>query len=139
MANLIGNACALYYNTGSYGTPAYTQIETLVSDSLSLAMAAIDTTSKDSNNWMRNIAGVRTWSTDFEAHIDTGSTAQEKVIDDFLTSTQVLTKIEYKTSNSSKYSGDCLATDYTLTNAYNDSQKVSGTLLGDGALTQAAA
>lgn len=139
MAEVIGTGCKLYYNTGSYATPSFTSIESLISDSLNITMALIDTTDKDSGNWTDGIAGPRSWTTDFEAHINTGSTAQEKIIDDFLTSTQVLTKIEYKTSNSSKYYGDCFATDYSLSNSFSDSQRVSGTLSGTGALAQAAA
>ena len=134
-----GSGCKLWYNTGPYATPAFNSVEALISDGLSLTMAAIDVTSKDSGNWTEIIAGPRSWSSDFEAHVYTGSTAQEKIIDDALTSTQVLSKIEYKTSNSSKYYGDVLATDVNWTNPFADSQKIAGTLSGDGPLAQAAA
>jgi predicted secreted protein len=138
MSKLIGSACKLYYNSASYATPTYTGMEGLISDTLDLTMAPIDVTDKDDGLWRKYIAGIRDWTASFEARLDTGSVAQEKMIDDFLASTQVLTKIEYKTSNSSKYSGDCLGTSWSLSNAFDAEQKVSGTLTGDGALTQAA-
>jgi predicted secreted protein len=138
MAHVQGTGCKIYYDTDGGATPVFTSIEGLITDSLNVTQAIIDTTDKDSGNWGDHITGIRGWTTDFEAHIDTGSTAQEKVIDDLLIATQVIAKIEYKTSNSSKYSGSCSCTDYSLSNAFNDSQKVSGTLTGTGALTQAA-
>lgn len=109
------------------------------STTLNVTMSPIQVTDKDSNDYDEFLAGVRGWSFDFAARGDTGSSAQDGFIDDMIATTQVLSKVEWKTFDSNKYTGDFYATSLSISSAFDGAIEVTGTGTGTGAITQAAA
>lgn len=134
-----GTACRLYYNVGSFGSPSYGSLDGEFTSDLNWSMSPIDTTDKDSGNYSESIAGIRNWSVSATGHVDEGTAVWDKIVDDCLTSTQVLTKLEYSQVDSVKYSGSCWGTDFSISAPHDAAVDVALTLTGTGALTQSAA
>ena len=140
MAHEKGNGLRFYWNVGTYGAPSYvTALEGEQSTDLNVSMSPIITTDKDDNDWENSLNGVRTWSMNFAARGDTGSSAQDKFITILTDNPQLLSKVEWKTFDGNKYYGDVWGTNLTIAGAYDGAIEVTGTATGSGALTQAAA
>lgn len=140
MAHEGGETIKAYYNVGTYATPSFaTAMEGEISGGLTFTMTPRETTDKGDANWATFIAGIRNWTIECSGHIDNSNTAFDKVMDDALTSTQVLTKIEFKTIDSNKYSGDIWQTTIGLNGSHDGVQDFNFSFQGTGVLSQAAA
>ena len=138
MAHEDGIGLKAYYNTNTYATPTFTAVEGEVTSTLSLSMSPKDTTDKDDNNYTTSLPGIRGWTISGTAREDTGSSAQDQIIDDAVASSQVLSKVEFKTVNSNKFSGDVYATDISMEAGHDGVITFGFTLTGTGALSYAA-
>ena len=139
MSKTGGESFRTYYNTGTYATPVHTiALEGEVTTDVSISMATRETTDKGDGNFKTSIAGIRTWSVSGTGHVDDSNTAYDKIIDDMLTATQVLSKVIVKTLDSNKFSGDVWQTAFGNTADVAGVADYSYTLEGTGTLTYAA-
>lgn len=140
MAHPAGTACKLYPNTGTYATPVYTALEGELTSEINIAHAPRDTTDKDDNDWRTYIKGIRDVTGSFTARGDSGNSAQDQWIDDIAHATAVpLTKMEWKTFDSNKYSADIFPTGCVINSDLEDVVGISGDWVATGPITQAAA
>lgn len=103
---------------------------------VNFAMAIIDITSRDSNWWMEHLAGLRSWTIDFDALFLEDDTAEQNLEDSYINHTSLAIIITTPAGNT--YSGTCFLTSYSFEGPYSAESTASGTLNGSGALSSTA-
>jgi len=103
---------------------------------LNLSMDLIDITSRDSSWWMNHLAGLRSWTIDFDAlymEDDTAEQSIEAMYFDHQSAAIIIT-----TPAANTYSGTCFLTSYSFEGPYSAESTASGTLNGSGELESTA-
>lgn len=132
-----GTVFKAWPNIGSYAAPSYTSLEGETSMSFEVSTAMIDVTNKSSSNNRRILAGVRSSTYNVTMVYDEDATAPAQIITDILAGT--LTKVELKTLDTYKYSGDGYFSNVQITSDHDGAVTMTATFEFDGAVTQAAA
>ncbi len=92
----------------------------------------LDTTTKDSNGWLENEAGMKEWGVDCDGLLikdDVGFTALETA---FNNGDKVTVEVGLPSGN--KYSGDAVITDLPIEAPYDDAVSYSASFAGSGPL-----
>lgn len=128
----VGKDFLLYVNTNDT-TPVWTLIGGQRSSNLSRTADSIDTSHKTSGGWKSSKAGLRGWSIDLDGLVllqDEGLQALEAAFDQGL---EVNVKFEYPDK---KYrTGWAAITDLSIDTPHDGEASVSGTLEGNGPLS----
>jgi len=104
--------------------------------SLSLSMDIIDTTSRDSSWWMNHLAGLRSWTIDFDALYLEDDDAEQNVENMYFNHESAAIIITTPAGNT--YSGTCFLTSYSFEGPYSAESTATGTLNGSGELESTA-
>lgn len=104
------------------------------SGSLSRTAEEIDASHKTSGGWASTLAGLRSWSLDMEAIYLAGDEGAKFLEAAFLEGKQVHIKFEYP--NKSYVTGWGSITDLSLDTSHDDVATISGTINGDGPLSE---
>jgi TP901-1 family phage major tail protein len=130
MAKMPGYMGGIYTNDGSAVKIAQVRDATL-----SIEASEIDVTSFDSNGWVENIAGLKSWSVDAEALFDPADASQQDVYDALVEGTALSIQLFPKDAASQKgYAGTVIVTSFEVGVPLDDAVTVSLTLTGSGAL-----
>jgi TP901-1 family phage major tail protein len=107
-----------------------------ITSSVNLSANMIDVTTKDSSGWNENIAGLKSWSIDFEGLSDLAdSDSFDRPFDQLVAGTAVTAWIgEADNTAGVRYEGSALVSDISLTAPNDEALGYSGTLTGTGAL-----
>ena len=119
---------------GTTENPTWTLVGGQRSGSLSRTAEEIDASHKTSGGWSSTIAGLRSWSLDMEAIYLAGDEGAKFLEAAFLAGKQVFIKFEYP--NKSYVTGWGSITDLSLETSHDDVATISGTISGDGALSE---
>lgn len=103
---------------------------------LNLSMDIIDITSRDSSWWMNHLAGLRSWTIDFDALYLEDDTAEQNIENMYFN--QESAAIIITTPAGNTYSGTCFLTSYSFEGPYSAESTASGTLNGSGELATTA-
>lgn len=104
------------------------------SGSLSRSAEEIDASHKTSGGWSSTLAGLRSWSLDMEAVYLAGDDGAKFLEAAFLAGKAVHIKFEYP--NKSYVTGWGSITDLSLDTSHDDVATISGTISGDGPLSE---
>ena len=137
MAIVKATGMRVYINTGTVGTPVYTDLGCETDSTLTFNTDTIDTTCKDSASTKEHIVGDTSYSISFSGYANEGDTAIDRVITDQMARNQMM--FEYKIYNLNKYSGIGTITSFELSGAHDGVISFSGTIEVDGGLTEAVA
>lgn len=132
----VGKDFLLYINTGTVGSPTWTLIGGQRNASLSRSADEIDLSHKTSGGWMAKKPGLRGWSIDLDALVimsDTGLAAMEYAFQNGL---ELNIKLVYPDGTSQTGWGGL--TDFGLDNPHDGEASLTGTINGNGALTDRA-
>lgn len=129
-----GKDYLIYVNTGATeADPTWTLVGGQRSSDLSRSAEQIDASHKTSGGWSSSLPGLRTWSIDLEAVYLAGDDGAKFLEAAFLAGAQVHLKFEYPDK---KYvTGWGSITDCSLSAAHDDVATLSGTINGDGPLS----
>jgi len=94
----------------------------------------IDTTTKDSEGWKENEAGLKEWGIDCDGLVVVDDTAYAALEAAFMASTEVTAEVAMPSGK--KYSGTGIITDFPIEAPYDDEVTYSVSIVGNGALTQ---
>lgn len=131
MAKLAGFQGGLYTNTG---TPV--KIAQVREATLSIEASEIETTSFDSNGWVENIPGLKSWSVDAEALFDPADATHTDLYEALVNGEILTINLYPKDAASAKgYSGSVIVTSFEVGVPNDDAVTVSLTLTGTGALS----
>lgn len=119
------------------GTP----ISFSTNDTLNVDQNLIDTTNKDSERWVENVRGNRSWSIDVEGMMDhSASYGTEQLLDLIISGADAVAVFKIRTSDEEsgdvRYSGTINLANLTQNSPHNDAGTFSGTLQGTGPLTK---
>lgn len=129
----VGKDYLLYVNTGTATEPVWTLIGGQRGSSLSRSADSIDTSHKTSGGWKSSLAGLRGWSIDLDGLVLLNDTGIEALETAFNAGKQVNVKFEYPDG---KYrSGWAAITDLSIETPHDGEASLSGTLEGNGALS----
>lgn len=103
---------------------------------LNLAMDIIDITSRDSSWWMTHLAGLRSWTIDFDALYLEDDTAEQNIENMYFNHGSAAIIITTPAGNT--YSGTCFLSGYSFEGPYSAESTASGTLNGSGELATTA-
>lgn len=135
VAATAGKDYLVYLATAGTATnPTWTLVGGQRSGSLSRSAEEIDASHKTSGGWASTIPGLRSWSLDMEAIYLAGDEGAKFLEAAFLAGKQVLVKFEYP--NKSYVTGWGSITDLSLETSHDDVAAISGTISGDGALSE---
>lgn len=124
----------LYVNTGTSDTEAiWTIVGGLRSTDLKRQAEEIDASHKTSGGWKNTLPGLRSWSVELEAVYLSGDTGAKFLEQAFLDGKQVHLKFEYP--DKSYITGWGSITDCSISAPHDDVATISGTISGDGALS----
>lgn len=109
-----------------------------ISSSVNISANMIDTTNKDSSGWVQNIAGLKSWSIDFEGLADLAdSDAFDRPYDQLVAGTAVTVWIgEADGTAGVRYQGSGLLSSVDMSAPQDDALGYSGTITGTGTLTR---
>lgn len=131
MAKLAGFQGGLYTNSG---TP--TKIAQVREATLTVETSEIETTNFDSNGWVENIPGLKSWSVDAEAEFDPADTSHSDLFDALVNGETLTINLYPKDAASQKgFSGSAIVTSFEVGVPVDDVVTVSLTLTGTGALS----
>jgi TP901-1 family phage major tail protein len=129
----VGKDYLLYINTGTVAVPVWTLIGGQRSSSLGRTADSIDTSHKTSGGWKSALAGLRGWSIDLDGLVllnDLGIDALETA---FSQGKQVNIKFEYPDKR--YQTGWASITDFSMETPHDGEASLSGTLEGNGELS----
>ncbi len=131
----VGKDYLIYLNTGeSEESPKWTLLGGQRSGDLSRQADEIDASHKTSGGWKATLPGLRSWSLDLESVYLAGDEGAAFLEAAFLAGAQVHVKFEYPDK---KYvTGWGSVTECSLSTAHDDVATISGTLSGDGPLSE---
>jgi TP901-1 family phage major tail protein len=129
-----GKDYLIYLNTGgSSDNPTWTLLGGQRSGGLTRNAEEIDASHKTSGGWASTIAGQRSWSIDLESVYLSGDLGARFLEAAFLAGKQVHVKFEYP--DKSYVTGWGSITECSLDTPHDDVATISGTLNGDGPLS----
>lgn len=131
----LGANYLLYVNTGTSEEAAtWTLIGGLRSTDLKRQAEEIDASHKTSGGWKNTLPGLRSWSVELEAVYLAGDAGAKFLEQAFLDGKQVHLKFEYP--DKSYVTGWGSITDCSVSAPHDDVATISGTISGDGALSE---
>ena len=89
MAYVLGMNAKLYYNTGTYGSPTWTEISNVRDVTLSLERGDSDITTRGGGGWRQSVATIADGSVDFQMVWDNTDTAFAAIKTAFIEATTV--------------------------------------------------
>lgn len=130
-----GKDYLIYLNTGtSEAVPTWTLLGGQRSGALSREADEIDASHKTSGGWKSTLPGLRSWSIDLESVYLKDDTGAKFLEEAFLLGKQVNVKFEYP--DKSYVTGWGSVTECSLSTPHDDVATLSGTIKGDGALSE---
>lgn len=130
-----GKDYLIYLNTGtSEAAPTWTLLGGQRSGDLTREADEIDATHKTSGGWKSTLPGLRAWSIDLESVYLKNDTGAKFLEEAFLQGKQVNVKFEYP--DKSYVTGWGSVTECSLSAPHDDVATLSGTIKGDGALSE---
>lgn len=130
-----GKDYLIYLNTGtSEAEPTWTLLGGQRSGDLSREADEIDASHKTSGGWKSTLPGLRSWSIDLESVYLKDDTGAKFLEEAFLLGKQVNVKFEYP--DKSYVTGWGSVTECSLSTPHDDVATLSGTIKGDGALSE---
>lgn len=130
-----GKDYLIYLNTGtSEAAPTWTLLGGQRSGGLSREADEIDASHKTSGGWKSTLPGLRSWSIDLESVYLKDDTGAKFLEEAFLVGKQVNVKFEYP--DKSYVTGWGSVTECSLSTPHDDVATLSGTIKGDGALSE---
>lgn len=131
----LGANYLVYVNTGTSEEAAtWTLIGGLRSTDLKRQAEEIDASHKTSGGWKNTLPGLRSWSIELEAVYLAGDAGAKYLEQAFLDGKQVHLKFEYP--DKSYITGWGSITDCSVSAPHDDVATISGTISGDGALSE---
>lgn len=129
-----GKDYLIYLNTGtSEASPTWTLLGGQRSGDLTREADEIDATHKTSGGWKSTLPGLRSWSIDLESVYLKNDAGAKFLEEAFLQGKQVNVKFEYP--DKSYVTGWGSVTACSLSTPHDDVATLSGTIKGDGALS----
>jgi len=129
----VGKDYLLYVNTGTVAVPVWTLIGGQRGSSLGRTADSIDTSHKTSGGWKSAVAGLRGWSIDLDGLVLLNDLGIEALETAFNLGKQVHLKFEYPDK---RYrTGWAAITDFSIETPHDGEASLSGTLEGNGALS----
>lgn len=130
-----GKDYLIYLNTGtSEAVPTWTLLGGQRSGDLSREADEIDASHKTSGGWKSTLPGLRSWSIDLESVYLKDDKGAKFLEEAFLVGKQVNVKFEYP--DKSYVTGWGSVTECSLSTPHDDVATLSGTIKGDGALSE---
>lgn len=130
-----GKDYLIYLNTGtSEAAPTWTLLGGQRSGDLSREADEIDASHKTSGGWKSTLPGLRSWSIDLESVYLKDDAGAKFLEEAFLLGKQVNVKFEYP--DKSYVTGWGSVTECSLSTPHDDVATLSGTIKGDGALSE---
>lgn len=130
-----GKDYLIYINTGATeASPTWTLLGGQRSGDLSRTAEEIDAAHKTSGGWKSSLPGLRSWSLDLESVYLAGDTGAKFLEAAFLAGKEVHIKFEYP--DKSYITGWGAITDCSLSAPHDDVATISGTINGDGPLSE---
>lgn len=130
-----GKDYLIYLNTGeTEDEPSWTLLGGQRSGDLNRSADEIDSSTKTSGGWKSTIPGLRNWSINLESVYLAGDAGARFLEAAFLAGEQVHVKFEYP--DKSYVTGWGSVTDCSLKTPHSDVATVSGTIAGDGPLSE---
>ena len=130
-----GKDYLIYLNTGtSEAVPTWTLLGGQRSGDLSCEADEIDASHKTSGGWKSTLPGLRSWSIDLESVYLKDDKGAKFLEEAFLLGKQVNVKFEYP--DKSYVTGWGSVTECSLSTPHDDVATLSGTIKGDGALSE---
>ena len=130
-----GKDYLIYLNTGtSEAVPTWTLLGGQRSGDLSREADEIDASHKTSGGWKSTLPGLRSWSIDLESVYLKDDKGAKFLEEAFLLGKQVNVKFEYP--DKSYVTGWGSVTECSLSTPHDDVATLSGTIKGDGALSE---
>lgn len=129
-----GKDYLIYINTGtSEASPTWTLLGGQRSGELSRSAEEIDAAHKTSGGWKASLPGLRSWSLDLESVYLAGDNGAKFLEAAFLAGKEVHIKFEYP--DKSYITGWGAITDCSVSTPHDDVATISGTINGDGPLS----
>ena len=129
-----GKDFLLYINTGtSEASPTWTLLGGLRSNDLNLSADSIDASDKTTGGWKSTIPGLRKWSIDIDYVYHISDAGAEFLLSAFLVGAEV--NIKFERSDKKYYTGWGAITDLKMPTSYDDVVEPTGTIDGDGPLS----
>jgi TP901-1 family phage major tail protein len=129
----VGKDYLLYINTGTVAVPVWTLIGGQRGSSLGRTADSIDTSHKTSGGWKSAVAGLRGWSIDLDGLVLLNDLGIEALETAFNEGKPVNVKFEYPDK---RYrTGWAAITDFSMETPHDGEASLSGTLEGNGALS----
>ena len=130
-----GKDYLIYLNTGATEeNPTWTLLGGQRSGDLSRQADEIDASSKTTDGWKSTIPGLKNWSLDLESVYLAGDAGAKFLEAAFMDCKQVHIKFEYP--DKSYVTGWASITECSLSTPHDDVATISGTLSGDGPLSE---
>lgn len=101
---------------------------------LNRSAETLDATTKESEGWQENEAGIKSWGLDADGILVESNAAHELLEDAFLNSTKVTAYMELPSGT--KFEGECIIVDFPIEAPYDDLVTYSVTLTGSGVLAK---
>lgn len=102
---------------------------------LNVSTSEIDASTKDGAGWEEKLAGLRSWSIDFDGLHAEDDAALDLLEERILAGLTVNVRLQLPSGG--LFSGEAIITNYDVDAAHDDLATASGTLTGTGALTKA--
>ena len=132
----VGKDFLLNINTGTAGSPVWTIVGGQRSADLSRSADSIDVSHKTSGGWKSSKAGLRGWSIDLDALVLLSDAALPYLETAFQTGAEVNVQMLYP--DGTVQSGWGSLTDFSLKTPHDGEASISGTIEGNGPLTDRA-
>lgn len=130
-----GKDFLIYINTGeSEANPTWTLIGGQRSGTLNRSAESRDASHKTSGGWKSTVAGLREWSIDLESVYLIGDDAITYLDAAFAAGEEIQLKFEYP--DKSYITGWGTITSYPISTPHSDVATISGTISGDGPLSE---
>jgi TP901-1 family phage major tail protein len=130
----VGKDYLLYINTGTATVPVWTLIGGQRGSSLSRSADSIDVSHKTSGGWKSTLAGLRGWSIDLDGLVLLTDFGLEALETAFSEGKEVNVKFQYP--NKTYRTGWASITDLSIETPHDGEASLSGTLEGNGPLSE---
>ena len=135
MATEKGLDILISVNTGTAETPTWTVVAGQRGAELSRSADTFDSTSKDSEGWKDNEAGLKEWSIETDGLLIEDDEGYQALEEAFMNSEKV--KVQFASKTGAKYSGMAVVTSFPISAPYDDLVTYTCSLTGAGKLTKA--
>jgi len=135
MPGVTGISFIVAVNTGTSGSPVYTDVGGQRNATLNLNLGEAITTSKDSSNWEESIPTVRDWGIDFDSILLEADAGYAELEDKYFNRTSL--QVRLTTAAANTYIGLCNLSNLSMDTPHDSEASISGSLKGTGPLVKA--